>query len=56
MYDAPHNLILNQEKERVKFYEYTVIICEVMDGEWVFRGVGNMQYVAKMEILSRSAN
>jgi hypothetical protein len=31
MYDASRDLILDQEKEGVKFYEDTVIVCEAMD-------------------------
>jgi hypothetical protein len=53
MYVFSCDLILNQKEEWVKLYEDTIIICEAMDGEYVFRCVRDMEDIAKMKILSR---
>jgi hypothetical protein len=41
MKNCPCDLILDQEKERVKLYEDLIIICEPMNREEVFGGIGN---------------
>jgi hypothetical protein len=56
MDDSPGDLILDEKEEGVKFDKDTIIICEPMNGEQIFRSVRNMQNIAKMKISSRVTN
>jgi hypothetical protein len=41
MNDSPGDPILDQ-KEVVKLYENMIIVCEAVNGEQIFRRIGNM--------------
>jgi hypothetical protein len=42
MNDSPGDLILDQKEEGVKLYENMIIVLEAVNGEQIFRRIGNM--------------